>query len=137
MQADFYLAKAREFGLALDHDDFETAQNLLAENCEYDIGEKMLRGAAAIANSYEANMIEGRKKLDELVWGKCRVEWVGELKVLLFFTDYLKHRGKSHTFKCSQLLTFNSEGKIIRIDHRDIEGEPEQLRAFYLSVGLG
>lgn len=137
MQADFLLAQAQAFGTALDLDDFRTALSLLAETCTYDIGEEILKGPKAIVSSYESNMLEGRKKLDELVWGESTVEWMGDLKVAVYFTDYLKHKGKSHIHKCRQVLSFDELGKIVHIEHQNLPGEPEKLKAFYQTVGLG
>ena len=136
MQADFFLAQAQAFGTALDLDDFPTAQSLLAEKCTYDIGEEILRGPQAIVSSYEKNMLEGRQKLDELVWGESTVEWLGDKKVAVYFTDYLKHKGEEHIHRCRQVLSFDGDGKVVHIEHQNLPNEPERLKAFYQMVGL-
>lgn len=124
------------FGRALDQDDFKAAEALLHPNCTYDIGKEVLEGAQAICNSYEQNMIEGRKKLDELEWGQCRVEAAGTDEVDLFFTDYLGHAGLKHTFRCKQRLRFDEAHRIVHITHMNLDGEPEKLDEFYRKVGL-
>ena len=130
------LTKAQQFGTALDEDDFGEAKKLLSENCTYDIGGEILEGPSAIVGSYEKNMLEGRAKLDELVWGKSRVESLEDGRVAVYFTDYLKHKGLAHIHRCRQFLTFDEAGKIVHIEHGNLPGEPERLKTFYQSVGL-
>jgi hypothetical protein len=64
---------ARQFGTALDNDDFKTAKKLLSSDCKYTIGETLLSGPEEIVSSYEQNSIEGRKKTVSLIWGKARI----------------------------------------------------------------
>ena len=127
---------AETFGTALDHDDFPTTENLIHQDCIYDIGSDIIVGPKEIVSSYEKNMIDGRKKLDELVWGESYVEALNENVFEVYFTDFLKHKGISHVHKCKQTLTITEEGKIIRIDHINLANEPEKLAAFYQQVGI-
>ena len=115
MKSFFEIAEA--FGVALDKDDFQTAENLIHPDCIYDIVSSQIHGPKTIVSSYEENMIEGRKKMDELVWGKSYVKALGEYQFEVYFTDYLKHKGISHIHKCKQKLTLNEEGMIIKIEH--------------------
>ncbi len=136
MQTETFLAIARQFGTALDNDDFALAKSVLAESCTYGTGKGILRGPQAIVESYERNMLDGRKKLDELTWGKSTAELREDGRVAVHFTDYLKHRGVEHTHRCQQLLTPNDQNEIAHIEHRALSGEPEKLKSFYESVGL-
>lgn len=126
---------AEAFGSSLDQDNFQATRQLLSEDCTYDTGSGLLTGPEAICNSYEQNMIEGRKKLDELVWGKCRIEELGEGEYFVHFTDYLTQNGKSHTFRCKQKVTVH-DSKIVKIVHHEIPEERAALNEFYRSVGL-
>jgi len=125
----------KKFGRALDKDDFTTAAETLADDCIYDIGSEKLIGPAAICGSYEQNMIEGRKKLDKLEWGECKVEQLSEKEFYIHFTDYLGHAGKEFTFRCKQKVTVGNE-LIIRIEHLEEPEERERLNTWYREVGL-
>ena len=129
-------AIAKRFGESLDRDEFEVTKQLLSPDCKYHIGEDTLTGPEAICNSYEQNMIEGRKKLDELEWGQSRIEAISNNQFYVHFTDYLKHKGKAYTHRCKQKLTLNSNDLIIEIEHIHDEEEQSHLDAFYRSVGL-
>ncbi len=129
-------ATAQTFGTSLDQDDFATARSTLFETCEYVIGEETLRGPVEIAKSYEDNMIAGRKKLDKLEWGNCRIEELSPNEFYVHFTDYLTHKSKEYTHRCKQKVTVNDENKIVRIEHISDQEEQERLDAYYRSVGL-
>jgi len=127
---------AQTFGTALDKDEFEVARKLIAPNCTYVIGDETLNGPEAICNSYEQNMLEGKRKLDELIWGQSEVEEIATGEYFVHFTDYLKHKGKSHVHRCKQRLKVNLQGLITSIEHIDNTVEQKELDAFYRSVGL-
>ena len=126
---------AKQFGTALDNDDFELAKRLLSPHCSYDIGDEVLHGPEAIAGSYEANMIEGRKKMDKLEWGQCTIETIEPGSYFVHFTDYLTHKGETYTFQCKQKLTVEAD-KIVRIEHIHDADAWEHLQAWYRSVGI-
>jgi hypothetical protein len=126
---------AVQFGRSLDRDDFEATRLLLSDDCIYSIGEQVLRGPEAICHSYEKNMLEGRQKLDQLIWGDSSVEPINQREYFVHFTDYLTHKGASYTHRCKQRLTIEA-GKIIQIVHVDDEVEQQRLNEFYRSVGL-
>jgi len=123
------------FGSSLDKDDFATTRTLLSDDCRY-IGEEELIGPVAIAKSYEDNMIEGRKKLDQLEWGQCKIEAINASEFYVHFTDYLTHQGKAYTHRCKQKVVVGSNHKIERIEHISDPVEQEKLDAYYRSVGL-
>ncbi len=127
---------AIEFGRTLDKDQFEMTKKLLSHDCEYYIGEDVLTGPDEICNSYKQNMIEGRKKLDNLTWGKSYIESVDDKKFVVHFTDYLTHKNEDHVHRCEQALNFNSDGLICKIMHIDNPEEKKQLNEFYKRVGL-
>jgi hypothetical protein len=127
---------AIQFGQSLDRDDFKLTRTFLAPDCKYVIGGEVLTGPGKICGSYQENMLEGRKKLDELVWGQSRVEPVNENEFYVHFTDFLTHKGKKFTFRCRQKLSFNSAGKIAIIEHIHDKNEQNRLEEFYRKVGL-
>ncbi len=127
---------AKLFGTSLDQDDFEMTKKLLHPDCQYFIGEDVLIGPENICNSYEQNMIEGRKKLDVLEWGKSKIEPINNSEYYVHFTDYLTHIGKSFTHKCKQKLTINKENLIVEIRYVDDPVEQDRLNEYYKSVGL-
>ncbi|MBR9859322.1 hypothetical protein GYB22_00940 [bacterium] len=126
---------AETFGRTLDQDDFDGTAKLLAKDCIYIIGSKQLKGPMAICASYESNMIEGRKKLDDLQWGASTAEEIDANHYLVHFTDYLRHNRLPHTHKCSQQLTI-LENKITEIKHIPNPEEEKKLKTFYKKVGL-
>ena len=130
------LENAKLFGHSLDQDDFNTMASLLSEACRYQIGKEELKGPIEIAGSYEQNMIDGRKKLDKLEWGQSTVEKITEKEFYINFTDYLTHKGLSHTHRCTQKICFDDQGLIFQITHLKNEKEKNKLNAFYKKVGL-
>ncbi|MFK7785832.1 MAG: hypothetical protein AB8B56_11985 [Crocinitomicaceae bacterium] len=129
-------ATAQTFGTSLDQDDFATTRSVLSEDCTYIIGEETLHGPIDIAKSYEDNMIAGRKKLDQLEWGECRIEELSPDEFYVHFTDYLTHQSKEYTHRCKQKVSVNDQNEIARIEHISDQEEQDRLDEFYRSVGL-
>ena len=127
---------AEQFGYLLDNDRFEELQRWIAEDCSYDIGSKILLGPLEIAEFYKANMEDGRKKFDELEWGKAVIEEIDDETFDVCFSDFLKHKGIEHRYKCKQRLTVNDDAKVLKIEHLEYPGEKEALIAFKKQVGL-
>ncbi len=127
---------ATQFGVSLDNNNFNATKKLLSKDCKYIIGKETLIGPEAICASYQQNMIEGRKKLDKLEWGKSNIEAINNSEYFVHFTDYLTHQGIHHTHKCKQKLTINNSGKIILIEHINDLVEQNSLDEFYRKVGL-
>jgi hypothetical protein len=130
------IAIAKVFGTSLDQDNFALTASVLDQDCIYKIGETTLVGPVNICNSYEENMIAGRKKLDELEWGKSKITRISENEFFVHFTDYLTHKNEKYTHRCKQKLTINSGGKINRIEHINDPEEQDRLDTYYRSVGL-
>ncbi len=135
-QAKSNLEKAMQFGRSLDQDDFEATAALLSEDCIYKIGGATLKGSSDIVGSYEENMIEGRKKMDKLEWGKSRIEPINEKEYFVDFTDYLTHKGEKYTHRCKQKISFDESGLIVKIEHIDDEEERIRLNDYYRKVGI-
>jgi len=127
---------ARGFGKALDHDDFMSVQGLIDPACVYTIGDTTLHGPQAIADSYRQNMLNGRNKFDELVWGESGVEQLATDVFLLHFTDHIKHCGQSLIHRSRQQITIGTNRRIVRIEHLADAQESARLQEFYRQVGL-
>ncbi|WP_420573234.1 hypothetical protein [Kordia sp.] len=127
---------AVQFGQSLDNDEFDVTMKLLSYDCKYSIGKDIIVGPEAICQSYEQNMIEGRKKLDVLEWGQSTIETINESEYYVHFTDYLTHKGKKYTHRCKQKLHINTDGHIDTIEHIHDQEEQDRLDAYYRSVGL-
>ncbi|MBR9921260.1 MAG: hypothetical protein GYB31_10515 [Bacteroidetes bacterium] len=127
---------AKSFGTALDNDDFKSAKSLLDANCRYSLNNEILTGNETIIDSYEKNMIAGRKKFDYLEWGKCRIEEITPNTFYIHFTDHLGHKGISHVHRCKQLIRVNNQGKISEIEHLVSPEEKKALHLFLEKVGL-
>lgn len=128
---------AKLFGEYLDSDNFEAATPLLAEQCRYEIGDRVLTHRDEIIELYRSNMIEGRQKFDVLEWGKSHTVELTPTSHEVYFSDFLKHKGISHNYRCKQRLTLNEQHQIIEIEHVELPGEREKLLAFKEEVGLG
>lgn len=127
---------ALTFGTALDNDDYAKAKTVVAPDCTYDIGSAVLKGPDQIIDSYEENMKKGKIKFDKLVWGKCKIVPVDDQKFEVHFSDHLTKNGKTHNYKCKQILTINEDGLIANIEHQEFPGEKEKLHSFYNSVDI-
>ena len=136
MESNKKVIVAKKFGTFLDQDDFENFKTILSENCIYEIGEQVLRGRDSIAGLYEKNMKEGKVKFDVLIWGQSKVRVVGDNEFDVFFSDFLKHKGVEHHYKCKQRLKINGQGFVEKIVHMELPGEKEALVKFYEQVGL-
>jgi len=126
---------AKKFGASLDNDEFEITKIILSDDCEYLIGNDVLKGPDAICDSYEQNMVEGRKKLDKLEWGQSEIEEIKDSEYYVHFTDYLTHQGVDYTHRCKQRLRIKDQ-KIVSIEHVDDPEEQERLNEYYKSVGI-
>lgn len=126
---------AREFAHALDCDDYARAAAQLADDAIYILHHQEIKGAAAIIASYQNQAEAGRKKLDDLTWGRSKVESLDEQSASVLFTDHLRHKGMSHTHQCLQIIT-TKNGKIVKIEHQELPEEAAKLQVFYKEVGL-
>lgn len=54
----------------------------------------------------------------------------------VYFSDFLKHKGLEHYYKCKQRIHFSSKGLVEKIVHMELPGEREKLNAYYQQVGL-
>lgn len=126
---------AAMFAEALDRDDFDAARELLADDCEYDTGDGIVRGAGAVLAPYRETSQKARRTFDEIVY-ESEVERVDGARATILFTDRLRHAGRRHAFRCHQVIEVDGRGLVTRIEHREIDGEREKLEAFFRAAGV-
>ncbi len=126
--ASSILDRARAFAKALDEDDFERVRPLLADACEYEARGAKHRGADAILRSYAEASRFARSSVEEVRY-ESKVE-AADARATVHFTDILRQGIEVHRHHAEQHLTFDAEGKIVRIVHEDLPGERERVAAF-------
>lgn len=123
----------RRFAVALDEEDYVVARSVLSAACVYVFRERTYEGPEAIVGSYEGNG-EAAKAFDEISYGSSvRVGEDGW--IVIEFWDELVHRGERLRHVCEQWARV-SDGAIVRIEHRDLDGERERLEAFKKRAGV-
>ncbi|QDU58730.1 SnoaL-like domain protein [Aeoliella mucimassa] len=120
---------AERFAQALDSEDYESAQELLSEACEYSCRGQSHVGPTAIIASYKGNGDTADSKFDSVDY-ESSVSDMPDGTALITFVDHFALKGKSHTFRCEQVLEVDNNGQITRIVHRDLPGQREALTEF-------
>lgn len=122
------ISTAAALAKALDREDYESARQLLAEDCRYEIRGEVLEGADAIIESYRSNGDSGNERFDRVEY-ESAVEAI-ESGARINYTDRITKAGETHVHRCAQEVRANAEGLIEFIRHVDLEGEREALQAF-------
>ena len=125
-----------QFATALDNEDYEAAHAFLSPTCTYEIGERALKGPDSIIASYKANGEWVASNINSVTYRSSIKEDVDDDRFFVRFEDQLIHKGKQLTHACQQMMKLDASGKINRIEHRDLPGEPEALKAFFQEVGI-
>lgn len=120
----------RQFAQALDRDDFAAAAAFMAADCSYALRGQTIDGREAIIASYRSASEGGRSKLDTIVFESSVKQLSGDC-TLISYADHLTCKGLQHTHRCEQAVTFNAQGLICHIEHRDLPDEREALAAFF------
>lgn len=142
MNAGEHLEITRRFAVALDTEDYAAAAGLLDAGCVYVLGGKVFEGPSAIVASYQGNGDEAAKKFDSCTYGSEVRVGTGQDEgwCVIRFSDHLTHGGKKHSHYCEQRVRVEEgcdAGLIVRIEHREMEGETERLSVFKAGAGLG
>ncbi len=124
----------RRFAVALDEEDYVGARGVLAAGCVYVFRGEVYEGPEAIVGTYEGNG-EAAKVFDEVSYGSSVRAGVDGWIVIEFW-DELVHRGETCRHVCEQWSRVG-DGGIVRIEHRDLEGERERLEGFKKRGGVG
>jgi limonene-1,2-epoxide hydrolase len=124
-----------DFARALDRDDFQAARELLAEDCEYDTGDGIVRGRDAVIVPYQEVSEKCKRTFDAIAY-ESRVVAARETSATVLYTDKIRRGEHHHEFKCHQVLDVDDTGRIVRIQHREIDGERDALNAFFRRAGV-
>ena len=117
----------QQFAAALDTEDYAAAKSVLSPTCVYIFREQTYKGPEAIMATYSGNG-EAAKAFDEIRYGSY-VRDGEDGWIVIEFWDELVHRGETLRHVCEQWAKV-SDGVILQIEHRDLEGERERLEAF-------
>jgi len=126
-EAEEHIKIVRAFAQALDREDYAGAMGLLSAGCVYSLRGETYEGPEAIVASYKGNG-DAAQAFDEISYGSS-VRVGDEGWIVIEFWDELVHRGRRHRHVCEQWVRVEGS-RITRIEHRDLEGEPEKLNAF-------
>ena len=123
------------FAAALDRDDFDAAAALLRDDCRYESPIGPIIGAQPIIDSYRSASEWARTHLDEIIYeSRCRLESAD--RGIVLFVDHLRHNGRTHSYRCQQIVTVDAAGQITRIEHDELPGEREAVDVFLRGVGV-
>jgi len=119
------------FALALDGEDYAGALGELDPGCVYSIRGKTINGAEAVIASYQGNG-DAAQQFDSIAYGSAVRDGRGDPRkgwIVIEFWDEITHRGRVHRHQCEQWVRV-VDGVIVEIEHRDLEGEVEELKSF-------
>ncbi len=126
---------AQQFCNALDAGDWDALASLLAPGCEYSLRGGSIEGVEPIVASY--------RKIDEWVHAsfdsvryESEVDTCTEREALIAFRDIIEHGAHRLDFRCQQQITLGDDGRVERIRHIDLEGEPEKAAEFNRVCGV-
>ena len=127
---------AAAFAAALGRDDFATAGGWLAADCVCEAGREVLSGRDAVLAAFAKVSALNGSRFDD-VRHESEVVSATDSVVTLRFTDYLvKAGGQFHRHRTVQRVTFDVEGRIVRIVHEEDTVQSEALRVFCRACGV-
>ncbi len=129
------LSATTAFAHALDRDDFVAAEGFLAPGCVYESPNEVLEGPAAIIAAYRGNAESAVRDFDKIEYDSI-VEPAGGNAARITYVDRITHHGKSHEYRCRQVVEVGDDGKIVHIKHEEIPGKREALLAYLDEVGI-
>lgn len=136
LTASAALAVVTRLAHALDADDYTGARACLDDDCVYVGLDETWRGSEAIVGSYADASAWAHRTFDEVRYAS-EVGTAAGATVPVTFTDYLLKAGRRwHRYRCRQEFTVGSAGRIVRIVHRELPGEREELDAYFRECGI-
>jgi uncharacterized protein len=128
------LGVARRFARSLDEEDYEVAIALLSRDCLYQCRDNQMRGPAEIIASYQASAELARASFDGIAY-ESAASALTATEARIDFADHLR-RGERHlVFRCWQRLKVDEAGLIVEIEHFDLEGQRDALKALMEDEG--
>jgi len=126
---------AEAFVRALDTEDFDATEAILAPSCVYQFRGAETLGGAKIVASYRAAAEWASESFDRIRY-ESSLQQETPTRFRVRFIDLTEHGGRSHRHECEQVFTVDADGRIDSIEHIDLPGERERLRAFLDGVGV-
>jgi hypothetical protein len=131
-----HIELAREFTTALDACDYAEAARYLAADCKYYVSQSDVRvGTVDILQSYRESDAKARRHFDAVQYrSEAAANEPGGIRLTLF--DELHCDGATHTFRCAQIVYFDGNRKIDRIELVELPGERQLLKVFCDQHGI-
>jgi hypothetical protein len=129
------LQVAEQFAESLDAEDYQAAEAMLSEECEYTCRGQVYRGRAAIIESYRGTGDCAKRGFNNVEY-ESAVRSIADNVALIHFIDHLCHNDRHFTFECQQLIKVGGDCLITRIEHVDLAGQREALTEFMQQVGV-
>lgn len=126
---------AQRFAELLDRRRYDDLASLLDKDCVYEFRGGTIQGVKTIIETYRANTEWGFGVFDRIEFESEIVSQSGA-SANVRFSDHLFLGDAEHRHVCEQTVTIDDTGRIIRIVHRDLEGEIEALNAFMQKCGV-
>lgn len=131
------LVTARRFVALLDNSDWDAMTALLAADCQYECRGTTSVGAAAIVASYQQMDAWVRATFEDVRYQSAVAPEPGEpMQARLQMRDHMRHGEHTLDFQCEQRITVSDAGRIVAIEHFDLEGEREKADAFNRACGV-
>lgn len=120
---------AKAFANALDAEDYQVAQALLAGDCVYQCRGKILNGPDEIITSYQGHGEKAESIFDAILY-ENNVTKKEDGIILIEFYDHFSLNDKKFTLKSHQEISVGDDLLIHQIEHKDIPGLLDQLSNF-------
>ncbi|MGF1581287.1 MAG: hypothetical protein ACFCD0_18130 [Gemmataceae bacterium] len=120
---------AVRFAKALDAEDYQTAESMLSEECEYLCRGQKYCSPNAIIETYRGNGASAKNEFDSIEY-ESDVTSIRDGVALIHFIDHLSIHERHLTFECQQLVHVGEDGRIVRIEQIGLPGQRKALAAF-------
>jgi hypothetical protein len=121
---------ATRFASCIDESRYDEAAALLAEQCTYTYTEGTYQGREHVISVYRMNTDFMRKTFDEVKYSSS-VEAQPDGSYKINFTDRIKHGFAEHEAHSYEIMRIEND-HITSIEHFELPGEAEAMRAFYI-----
>lgn len=127
--------RARLFARAVQCQDWDVAERLLAPDCSYFQVARDVRGSQAIVECFQHD----RK------WGADQFDWVEQERsagpgpdgrALIASLYHIRHKGHSLTIRSEHIVELDEAGLIGRIEQVELASQANALFRFYAKVGI-
>ena len=135
MQPNRHVEAALALAQALNDEDYDAAEALLAPECIYEIDGKTVSGRAAIIESYRLIGDWVKATFDTYSYSS-EVAADGEAQAIISYRDRIKHGVHQLDHRCRQVVSADTDGLIIEIRHVNLPGESEKAKAFNEACGV-